>query len=88
MCVCIFPAKADPPLVVDANTVLASAISFQLLETIAWWNPEVIERFCGVNGDKLAEHDAQELGGKATDDLALEEGFGVPVGEALDHLGR
>jgi hypothetical protein len=83
----ILPAEADAPLIVHTNTVLASAISFELLEAIARRHPKVLERFRGVDGDELAEHAPQEVGGKAADALALEKGFGVPVGEALDHFG-
>ena len=82
----ILPAKADAPLIVHPNTMLTGAISFELLEAIARRHPKVIERLRGVDGDELAEHAPQEVGGKATDALALEEGFGVPVGEALDHF--
>lgn len=82
----ILPAKADAPLIVHPNTVLASAISLELFEAVARRHPKVIERLRGVEGDELPEHAPQEVGGKATDALALEEGFGVPVGEALDHF--
>ena len=32
----VAPDEAHPPLVIDADTVLASATSFQQLETIPW----------------------------------------------------
>lgn len=82
----ILPAKADAPLIVHPNIVLTSAISFELLEAIARRHPEVIQRFRGVDGHELAKHAPQQVGGKAADALALEEGFGLPVGEALDHF--
>jgi hypothetical protein len=45
-----FPAKADPPLIVHANTALPSAIPFELLQPVAGRNAQVIEAF----GGKLA----------------------------------
>jgi hypothetical protein len=83
--VAVFPPKADAPLIVDANAMLARAIAFELLEAIAGRNPEVIEPFRRVDRDELTEHGPHELRRIATDVLALEEGFGVAVGEALDH---
>jgi hypothetical protein len=65
--------------------MLARAIAFELLEAIAGRNPEVIEPFRRVDRDELTEHGPHELRRIATDVLALEEGFGVAVGEALDH---
>jgi len=37
------PAKADPPLLVYADTMLALAIPLQPLKSIPRWNPEVID---------------------------------------------
>jgi hypothetical protein len=31
----VLPYKTDPPLIVDSNTVLAQALAFQLLQSIA-----------------------------------------------------
>ena len=38
------PFKADPPTVVDANTVLAFAIAFQRFKTIARQGRKIFER--------------------------------------------
>jgi len=37
------PAKTNSPLIIDPNTVLAPAISVELLKAIAGRNPQVIE---------------------------------------------
>jgi hypothetical protein len=39
----VFPAKADPPLVIDPNAVLTLAILVQFLESIARGYPEVFD---------------------------------------------
>src|SRR3982751_6798751 len=70
--VSILPAKADAPLIVHPNTVLASAISFELLEAIARRHPKVFERLRGVDGDELAEHAPQEVCGKANARVQLQ----------------
>jgi len=82
----ISPPKADPPLVVDPNAMLSRAIAFELLEPVPWRHAEIVEHLGGVHGDQFAEHRAQKLGGIAPNALTLEQGFGMPIGEALDHL--
>jgi|KBSSwiStaDraftv2_1062776.scaffolds.fasta_scaffold15201_5 hypothetical protein len=84
--VTISPPKADPPLIVDANTVLPDAIAFELLEAVPRRHPEIVQRFGRVHGDQFAQHRPQELSGIAPNALALEQGFGIPIGEALDHF--
>ena len=84
--VTISPPKADPPLIVDANTVLTGAIAFQRLETVPRRHSEIVQRLGRVNGDQSAQHRPQELSGIAPNALALEQGFGIPIGEALDHF--
>jgi len=37
------PLKADPPLVIDANAVLASSIPFQDFESVAWQGSKIPE---------------------------------------------
>lgn len=82
----IRPPKAGSPLIVDANTMLPGATAFELLESIPGRHPKIIQRFSRVHGDQFAQHRSQEVGGIAPNALALEQGFGIPVGEALDHI--
>lgn len=35
-CFAIAPDEADPPLIVDADTVLASSVAVKCLKAIAW----------------------------------------------------
>ena len=48
LCTGIGPAEADPPLLVDSYAVFAFPVSFQLLQTVAEWDPEVIQVLGGV----------------------------------------
>lgn len=61
------PAEADPPLIIDPDTVLPGSIALELLQTIARWRPEILELLRGVEHHELSEHEMQELGGKAPD---------------------
>jgi len=47
--IAIFEAKADPPLLVDVDGVLALSISQQGMEPIAGRKSQVIEVLCVVN---------------------------------------
>ena len=43
--VALSPAKAHSPLIVDADAVLSVPLARELLQLIAWWNPQILERF-------------------------------------------
>ena len=49
------PAKANPPLIVDANRVLLHAIPLQLFQSIRRRLPQVLELLRRIDGDKLLE---------------------------------
>lgn len=83
--VAVPPDETHPPLVVDPDAVLAGAVAAQLLQTVARWDAEVVERFRRVDRDELPEHDPAQLGRVPTDRIAGKEAFGVVVAEALDH---
>jgi hypothetical protein len=53
LCTCIGPTEADPPLLVDSDAVLAFPVSFQLLQTVAGWDPEVIQVLGSVEKQQL-----------------------------------
>ena len=86
--IAILPPKADPPLLIDANTVLSGPIASEFLEAIAWWRPEIVEGAGGIHDDELSKHCPPQVAGIMSHGLAPKEPFGVSVPEALDHLER
>lgn len=53
-CAGLGPAEANPPLIIDANAVLAGSISTKRLETIARWNPKVLKKTGNLQLPQLA----------------------------------
>ena len=81
----VLPAKADAPLIVDANTVLARAVAFELFESVAGRHTQVLQLLGGINEANLAEHEPEQVGREPPDALPLRQALGVPIREALDH---
>jgi hypothetical protein len=81
----VLPPKADPPLIVDANTVLARSVAFELFESVAGRNTQVLELLGGVDEADLTEHEPVQVGREPSDALPLNHALGVPIREALDH---
>src|SRR6266542_6079370 len=81
------PSKTDPPLVVDANAVLAQSITRQLFEPVARRHTQVIQRGRCVELDELPERDSVNRRRQLPDGLPVEETLRVLVPEAADHLG-
>ena len=49
----IAPYKAEPPLIVDANAVLALTIAAQSLQPVTGRHPQIVQLPGGINGQKL-----------------------------------
>jgi len=79
------PAETNAPLIIDANTVLTRAVSFEFLQAIARRDSQVLELLGGINETELPKHRPMEVSRKAPHGLALEEPLRVPIGKALDH---
>jgi hypothetical protein len=79
------PAKADPPLVVDANAVLAETIGGELLQTVRRGHPEVSKAGGGIENEQFAKGNSVKIRGHPSDPLAPKESLGVGVTEASDH---
>ena len=56
--VTVSPAKADSPLIVDANAVLPTTISSQLFQPIGRWDPEIIKRSRRIQHQQLSQRDS------------------------------
>ncbi len=65
--------------------MLACAIAFELLQTVAGRDTQILELLGSIHNPELAKHEPVELGGKAADAFALEQSLRIAIGEARDH---
>jgi len=79
------PDKADAPLIVDADAVLASTIALERLESIAGRNAQVGEGVGRIEDDEFPKRDALKAGGQTTRAATLKERFRVGFAEGADH---
>jgi len=77
------PDKAEPELVVDADAVLAMAVSPKRLQAIAWWDLEIVQASGGIKDGELAEGHASEAS-KTLNRLPLKQGPGVATAKRPD----
>jgi hypothetical protein len=83
--IAILPAKADAPLLVHANTVLARALAPELLQSIARRHAEVVELLGRIHHHEFAQHRALDISGISSDGHASEETLRISIGEGVDH---
>jgi hypothetical protein len=81
----VLPGKANPPLIVDTDTMLADALPFQLFEPVTRRYVEVVNGLGGIHSNQLPQHHPAELGRISADSLSVEETGSVPIAKALDH---
>ncbi len=62
--VAIFEAKADPPLIVNGNRVLARSIALKFMKTIAWRDLKVVQAGCEVDALKFSQRPSKDVGRK------------------------
>jgi hypothetical protein len=81
----LFPDEADPPAVVDSDTVLALSVSDQLFETISWRDPKVGQFHSRIDHCQFAEGDPMDCLGELPGWDSAEQHFGCFASETLDH---
>ena len=79
------PAEADAPLVVDANGMLAFAVSLECFEAIAGRDGQVPEFGDGVELSEFAQSNPLNVRREKPASSFLEKAFGIPTGEGADH---
>ena len=82
--IAVFPDKADAPLLVDANAVLAEAITFEGLESITRRCVQILENSRPVQDEKLAPGRTFELPESAHESI-VEQGLCAPAPERSNH---
>ena len=82
------PAKADAPLIVDADAVLASANSLEGFQAVAERQAHDVESVGGIELEEFSPGGALNVGWKVTRCGAGKEPSGLGVGEAFDHGTR
>jgi hypothetical protein len=81
----ILPTKANSPLLIDANTVLASPVTLESLQSIGRGHPQVFEALRIVQHSELSSGDLLDRTGELRGNLAPPDPLGFLVSEALDH---
>jgi len=71
-CFAFAPPEADPPLIVNADTMLTASITVQGFKAVAWWDPKVVKLLCCVDGKKFGSGAALDLVGNTPNRVASE----------------
>ncbi|MEN9808240.1 MAG: hypothetical protein RL756_2760, partial [Pseudomonadota bacterium] len=78
------PNKAEPPLIINSDAVLARTISAQQFETIPGRRAKELDGCCRMQKRELARCHRTD-GPKPTHRLTAEQSFGVLAAEVPDH---
>jgi len=58
---CRRPAEADTPLIIDANAVLAGSIAFQRFQSVARWDPQIIQAPCDLQLSEFSSSNRSDV---------------------------
>ncbi len=81
------PLKADAPLIIDPDTVLAFTVASQLLQPICRWYHQVSQVSSPVDHPELPECNLLDIRRQSSGPFAPEDTLGFFVPEAPDHDG-
>jgi hypothetical protein len=81
----VMPSKADPPLLVDPNAVLAASITLWRFEPVARRPAQIAQRPRLIQHAKLAQSDGLNLEGQSPTAPTVPDAGRLGVGKALDH---
>ena len=84
----VAPYEADPPLIIDADAVLAVSRTAQRFKAVARRDSEIIQPLRRIERLELRPRAPLDLVGQAPDRMAGKQGRRALVDEALDHGGR
>jgi hypothetical protein len=85
--VSVIPHKANPPLVIDTDTVLARAVSFQSMEPVASGRQQVRQSFGRLQHQHFAPRRLPDVR-KPWDRLVMEKSLRIGTFEGLNHTSR
>src|SRR6185312_5860831 len=80
------PHEADPPLIVDSDTVLADSISSQHLKPISRWHTKVVHIERRVEQAQFAQSHGLDIRWQSATPLAAPDASSLGVSEAQDHV--
>jgi len=83
--VAVLKAKANPPLLVDADAPLSLAVSCEGFKAVSWRHAQGFDTGGGVEPSELVPRGPHPLTTKLADIQPLEEGGGLFVGERFNH---
>jgi hypothetical protein len=81
----IVPHEADAPLIVDADTMLPNAVSLHGLQTVSGRRGQVVQLRGLMNLSKLPLRGPLDVLRQPLGKSAMEQRFGLTVGERSDH---
>jgi hypothetical protein len=78
------PSKADPPLIIDADAVLANSVALERFQTVSRWNPQIFEAACDLELSQFAAGYRSDVDEPA-DALTAGKCFSSCASERNDH---
>jgi len=79
------PAKAETPLIVDADAVLAATVTFEGFQAVAGRKPHDVESVGSIELEEFSSGGALDIGWQVTRGRAGKEPCGLGIGKAFDH---
>ena len=82
------PGKANTPLLVDADAMLAFAVTLEGFESVGGWNAEFVQFHHGVQQAEFPAGDGLDLRRQPSGIVAVVYPLRLDAGETLDHASN
>ena len=81
-----FPSKTQSKLHINANTMLSLTISSQGMQSVPWWNFQIMERYCAINLQQFPTGYPLNIHRKFLWNCAVPYFLCLLITERLDHI--
>jgi len=82
----IVPLEANPPLVVDANTMLSAPIAAQSFQAIGRRHAQILQCLRTIQHPQLAQRNLLNIGRQPARPLAIEDFLRLGILEIANHM--
>ena len=83
--VAVSPFKANPPLLIDTDAILAGAVSTQSLQTVGRRHAQILQSLCPVKHAQLTQRHLLDIRRQSARPLSCEYLLCFCILETLDH---
>src|SRR5213594_666749 len=80
-----FPSKANPPPIIDPNTMLSGPVTFQRFQSVTWRRAEIVDPSRLIQHQQLSPCYSLDIRRQPSSRLVIKQPLSFAAGETSNH---